>query len=118
MGSRASRDPTATLTHARLRISQGDLKAARRVLRAIPEHSPDRREAGLLLKSIAGRAERKKLVVTEEIPAAPQAGSAVDLAGRFKAVLGRTPGNETERKIERLRSFLVKIVASRSSSRI
>lgn len=113
----ASGDPTATLTHARLRIAQGDLRSARRVLRSIPEHSPHHREAQDLLRSIAGRADRAERPPADEAPEPRRAAGAAELAGRFKAALGRRPVSDAERKIERLRAWLARVQAGRRPPR-
>jgi len=49
-----ARDPLLTLTHARVRAGQGDLRGARRVLREMLRLSPEHRPAKRLLEQLAG----------------------------------------------------------------
>jgi hypothetical protein len=51
-------DALATLTHARLRAEQGDVRGARRLLRAIVARRPDDERARELLARLGDRAGR------------------------------------------------------------
>jgi hypothetical protein len=50
-------DTPLTLTHARLRAAQGDVDAARRILRAVLGADPANREASGLLRALDGGGE-------------------------------------------------------------
>ena len=51
-GARDSENALTTVTHARIRIQQGDLATARRILQAILESQPQHSEAGALLDGL------------------------------------------------------------------
>lgn len=60
-------DAPLTLTHARLRVAQGDLAAARRILAAILAVEPRNPEAAALLTAIRGPAvERPKVAAATD----------------------------------------------------
>ena len=50
------RDPLLTLTHARVRAGQGDLRGARRVLRGMLATSPEHAQARRLLAELSPQA--------------------------------------------------------------
>ena len=52
---RTGRGPFATLTHARLRLRQGDVRGARRILSEIVERHPGDRAARELLEGLPAR---------------------------------------------------------------
>jgi uncharacterized protein HemY len=58
--------PLTTLTHARLRALQGDAAAARRILTAILERTPEDVEAQTLLAELAGRGVRPHAAEVDE----------------------------------------------------
>jgi len=53
----SARDPLLTLTHARVRAGQGDLRGARKVLRAMLQRRPEHGQAQRLLDRLAGPPE-------------------------------------------------------------
>lgn len=98
----------ATLTHARLRVAQGDLSAAREILLALLASEPDNGEAQRLLDGLAGRYERPYDSPAEDPPLPPQAGNPRELARTFQA-LRRDPASTRARKIRRLRDWASRI---------
>jgi hypothetical protein len=50
---RGAASPLTTMTHAKIRIQQGDLASARRILRAILESQPQHPEAAALLEGLS-----------------------------------------------------------------
>ena len=102
----------ATLTHARLRASQGDVGGAARILRVILEVQPTHREARELLDEITGRpsvphAEPAERPVAEIVPAV-----AGDLAGQFRDALS---ANRRRVRIERLSVWLQRVQRNRGT---
>ena len=69
--SPASRNPLTTVTHARIRIQQGDLGSARRILRAIVESHPRHPEAVALLDGLS-RPGASAPAKAEATPASPE----------------------------------------------
>jgi predicted RecB family endonuclease len=65
-----SPDRLATLTHVRLRVAQGDLRTARRMLTEILDREPGRPEALRLLESISEAASTAARDPTPEAGAA------------------------------------------------
>ncbi|SRR5258706_2262101 len=78
----------ATLTHARLRVSQGDVGGAARILRVILEVQPEHREARELLAELTGRVTVKHAEPLEERTQAAVPAAAGDLTRRFRDALG------------------------------
>jgi len=99
----------STLTHARLRAAQGDLAAARRILRELLEADPDLAEARELLAVWEGRAAAPRPSESEEAlpPTAPAEPRA--LAARFRDALGAGRDAPRRRKIARLESWLARL---------
>lgn len=105
-----------TLTHARLRVLQGDVVAARRILTAVLTQSPDDSEARALLEDLAGRDSRPRAAGVEEAPEQPpERGDPLQMAARFKGVLnGRSdrPG----RVVRRLEQWLERVQRNAEAS--
>jgi len=78
----------ATLTHARLRVAQGDVGGAARILRVILEVQPAHREARELLDELTGRVTVAHAEPAEERAAAAVPAAAGDLTRRFRDALG------------------------------
>jgi hypothetical protein len=89
------RDPLLTLTHARLRVGQGDLRGARKVLRAMLARTPGHPQAGQLLKQLASRtgappgASRPNRVVEQQISVDPPETMPSHRIQRLEAWLSR-----------------------------
>ena len=98
--------PLTTLTHARLRALQGDVIAARRILKAILDRSPDDDEARAFLAELAGRGSRPAAAdVAEVAERAPERGDPGEMAARFRRVMnGRQAGSE--RVVRQLEQWL------------
>lgn len=98
--------PLTTVTHARLRAGQGDVVAARRILTAILDHSPEDDEARTLLAELAGRSSRPGAVeVAEVAERAPERGEPGEMAARVRRVMnGRQVG--PERVVRQLEQWL------------
>ena len=106
-------DPFDTVTHARLRAEQGDVRGARRVLERILAARPGDGAARDLLASLAGAAQRARAPDTPATLAPPVAATANELALRFRGALGRGPAGPAAR----LRSLLRRIETARPSNR-
>ena len=78
----------ATVTHARLRASQGDVAGARGILERILAERPDDREARGLLERLLedGGSEHQEPAEEQEPP--PQRATASEIEERFRAALG------------------------------
>lgn len=97
----------ATLTHARLRIAQGDFGGAVRILRVILSVQPEHDEARALLAEIEGRVSVRH-AEPEGQPADPvKSATAGDLSGRFREAFsspgGSAPVDRLSRWLERVR---------------
>ena len=77
----------ATLTHARLRVAQGDVGGAVRILRVILEVQPGHSEARDLLDHLEGRVEVVHTEPAEEPAPAAVSAMAGDLTRRFRDAL-------------------------------
>jgi len=98
----------ATLTHARLRVAQGDLSAARDVLEELLAADPENAEARALLAGLAGRGARPYAAPAEEAVAPREPGNAEELARAFGA-LRAAPEPARARKIRRLQAWVSRI---------
>ena len=78
----------ATLTHARLRVAQGDVGGAARILRVILEVQPGHHEALKLLDELEGRVTVVHTEPEEVAAAAVVPATADDLTRRFRDALG------------------------------
>jgi hypothetical protein len=105
-----ARDSLVTLTHARLRLAQGDTPAARRLLLTLLERDPRDREAQELLATVEARhvGGYAAAPAEEELPP-PEAGDPVLLAGRFRRELGSDAGGRRDLRIRRLALWLRKV---------
>jgi hypothetical protein len=110
--SEGTSDAPFTITHARLRASQGDLATARRVLRAILASDPDHVEAARLLEALGDGEGDAFPVETGGIEASREPATAEELAGRFRDALA--PGDV---RSERLRRWVEAIRRNRGSRR-
>ncbi len=102
----------ASMTHARLRVRQGDYREAGRLLREILERDPEHVEAQQLLLGIARRPDTVAPLVQEEratppaMPADPER-----LVGRFRKALGGNGSapSSGDRRVRRLERWLHRI---------
>jgi hypothetical protein len=99
-------DHPLTLTHARLRAGQGDLRGACRILSAIVDRDPADDEAARFLAELDGRPSGDYREPEETQPPPPRPASAVELAGGFKRALTSA---QRDLRIERLERWLQRI---------
>ena len=97
----------ATLTHARLRVRQGDYAAAVTLLQRLLEREPEQAEARVLLRSIEGRQGIARAEPAAEALRPPESAEASRLAGVFRQALSGAP--EPQRRIRRLEEWLNKL---------
>ena len=102
-----------TVTHARLRATQGDRSGARRLLRALLLRRPRDGEARALLRALEDRPDRRSEAVNPPDLAPPQSVSAGDLAARFRAELSADRGEQRRFRIARLERWLARLQAAR-----
>jgi len=105
-------DPLATVTHARLRAEQGDVRGARAILHRVLARRPDDAEAGALLARLAGTPDVARVAESEAAEAPPVSATGSDLAARFRGALA---GRSRPDPAARLRRLLDKVEASRAS---
>ncbi len=106
--------PLATVTHARLRASQGDVAGARAILETVLAANPDDAEAHGLLTRLSGARDGDRALEAEEPLAAPQAGDPAALAASFREALGgRTRRREASGVIVRFEAMLDRIAKER-----
>ena len=105
----------ATLTHARVRIDQGDVAGALRILRMILEVQPSHDEARRLLTEIKHRAATSHEEREEPAPEAVTAATTHGLSRRFREVLA---GDPRKVRIDRLRSWLERTQRRRGQRRV
>jgi len=99
-----------TLTHARLRLEQGDIVGARRVLTGILERSPEDAEAQAMLADLRGRTGRPATSERSETLPHPQRTDARSLAASFRKSLGAGSGPlGASGRIRRLEAWLERI---------
>ncbi|MBZ5637913.1 MAG: hypothetical protein LAO51_04055 [Acidobacteriia bacterium] len=103
----------ATVTHARLRVSQGDVRGARRILEALLSVRPNDSEARSLLDSLSSTAEREASEVPDEIAPPPVGADPAALRGRFRVILGAAGEPRGQRVARRLQAILRGIDRSR-----
>ena len=102
----------ASMTHARLRVRQGDYREAGRLLREILERDPEHVEAQQLLLGIARRADTTAPSIQEERAASPPTpADPARLAGRFREVLGGNGSlaSSGDRRVRALERWLQRI---------
>jgi len=102
----------ATLTHARLRATQGDVKGAARILRVILEVQPGHDQARALLAEIEGRAAIAHHEATEGAAEAVTPATTGDLTRRFRDALG---GRAPSARVRRLTSWLTRTQQNRGA---
>ena len=85
-------DRLLTLTHARLRVAQGDLGGARAVLNAVIAHNPEDAEARRLLSELDGRSDGAVPSDGGAPPVERRAADATELTRRFREALRPVPG--------------------------
>jgi len=104
MNGTDSVSPLTTVTHARIRVVQGDVVGARRILTAILERTPEDGEARALLAELADRGAQPYAAEVDEGPGqAPERGNPREMAARFRRVMiGRpAPPERVVRQLER-----------------
>ena len=102
----------ATLTHARLRAAQGDVKGAGRILRVILEVQPGHDEARRLLAEIKDRAAVAHSETVEDSVEAVTPAATRDLTRRFRDALGH---RDADRPAMRLASWLERTQRNRGA---
>jgi hypothetical protein len=96
-----------TMTHARIRLSQGDVSGARAILREILRRDPSHGQALQLLDALRHRASRPAESEADETLCPPEAADLATLRRRFRAAIGeRGAASDVRRRIERLRRWL------------
>jgi hypothetical protein len=103
----------ATITHARLRAAQGDIRGARALLLDILHRNPGHSQARALLAKITGREDKQRPAEQAEQLAAPEPGDPGRLSAEFKQVLFRDDRPRRAR-IERLEQLLRRITGGES----
>jgi len=103
----------ATITHARLRAAQGDIRGARALLLDILHRNPGHRQAQELLAQITGRGDKKRPAEQAEPLGAPEPGDPARLSADFKRILSRRDKPRRAR-IERLEQLLRRVTGGES----
>ncbi len=98
-------EPLVTLTHARLRIAQGDIRGAREMLQEMLDGGQGNPEAERLLASIEGRPDRAGMAELQRPLPPPQPADAADLSADFRRFLSESDRGRRA-TIERLREWL------------
>ena len=96
-----------TLTHARIRAAQGDVRGARSIVRALLRERPDDPEARALLEALWASAQIERVDELEPHAAPPVAAETGQLAARFRRALGRPTSREV--RIRRLTTWLARV---------
>ena len=99
----------STLTHARLRAAQGDVRAARAILRAILRREPGHAAAVAALKKLGGRRDRSRSNTRAEAPGPRRPASVALLANTLREALGPESERSCRAQVARLRNLLGKI---------
>ncbi len=97
-----------TVTHARIRVEQGDLAGARRLLHEILLLDPDDLEARGLLETLPAGDGRSRAEREEPLPPPAVAATAEELGASFRATLGGP-----DPRVVRLKSWLGRITSRR-----
>jgi hypothetical protein len=105
----------ATLTHARLRVAQGDVGGATRILRVILGVQPAHREAQELLDELTGRVGVTHTEPAEEPAVDVVPANAGDLARGFREALAP---NRRDARIERLSGWLEQAQRNRGARHV
>jgi len=101
--------PLSTLTHARVRAMQGDVRTARSILVCILRQDPGHVEAKKLQERLSHRDQVPGAQGWEERLPPGEPGDPSTLAREFKRVLGGTDFRPREKVAERLRWWLDRI---------
>ena len=102
--------PLTTLTHARLRVEQGDLAGAREILDRLLAVRPNDAEARHLLRSLRGGPSGRAEEPVEPVPRPPEARDPARLADRFRRQLGGRGEERPAGRVEVLREWIGRIV--------
>lgn len=105
----------ATLTHARLRASQGDIAGAARILRDILEIQPDHAGARELLVQIEHHVDVVRKVAEEDAPAPVSPATAGDLRLQFRGALS---GRVEDLAVGRLSHWLERVKRNRGDRHV
>ena len=113
--SESSGGSFATLTHARLRVAQGDIGGAVRILRVILDVQPEHGDARTRLAEIENRVS-----VAHREPGPPKAdpvspSTAGELKNRFRAALG---GERRSTVVLLLRKWLAGVQSRRGARHV
>jgi hypothetical protein len=100
--------PLATLTHARLRVAQGDLRGARAILREILEREGEAPGAEELLQQLRGRRDRDRAPEGERSLPDAEPGDPEKLGEDFRRLFSAS-GSGRQAAIERLEEWLSRI---------
>jgi hypothetical protein len=100
-------DVLATVTHARLRAQQGDVRGARRMLEAILSRRPEDPAAIALIRELSEAVHVETREPVEPDEPAPQPARTETLADRFRDALA--PKQDRRRAVARLRAILERI---------
>jgi len=101
----------ATVTHARLRIAQGDLRGAREILYELLASEPHHAEARQLLLTLPGRRETAPAVEADESLPPRRPAAPAELSRTFRSLRAADSGT-VERKVRRLRAWASRIAAT------
>lgn len=93
-----------TVTHARIRLEQGDPVGARRLLEEFLARNPGDPEAQALLLHLPGAGKVRSPEPNEPAPPPPVSATAEELAARFRGNLG---GEDS--RVARLKTWLHRI---------
>lgn len=106
-------DALSTLTHARLRAAQGDVRGARRVLDRILAEHPGDAAARRLRAELDSRSDRARVAAAEPPLPPPQAASAERLAARFREALVAPRDARRRDRVARLERWLRRVTRQR-----
>jgi hypothetical protein len=118
-----SRDPRIdTVTHARLRLAQGDVEGARRIASVLLAADPAHEGARALLAEAQDREGSAWSDLADELLDPPQAARASDLAASFRRALAGGEGTarrgEAALRSERLRTWAETVRRNRGNARV
>jgi len=103
----------ATVTHARLRMEQGDIDGARRILLAVLVRDSGDAAATALMERLVEASSRTREEPADEVAEPPVPGDSSALAARVREVLGVDRTALHRRLVEGLEAWLQQIVATR-----
>jgi hypothetical protein len=102
-----------TVTHARIRVGQGDVEGARQVLNEVLRRDPDHPEAAALLETLRDALSRRVAEAPEAPLPPPAAATAHELAVRFRTALGPGRTRPAAGAVVRLEDWLQRVRESR-----